>query len=971
MAAGIKGIAQNLQAMGRNGDSILAHIMPEEAAMLKRMGGAGTINPKTGLPEFYFGDISSYGGSSPGGSISSGRDSSSSNQSPSYGGGSASWSGGGRDSSSSNQSPTYSSGGGRDSSSSNQSPSYTGGDGGGFNSANFGVGGGMLTPSNPSMSFSGGGGGGFGVPTIISNAASSIGQSLFNFSDTSTALIRDVYNNPSNYIPSFGSPNQAGYFGDIPSSVGQLPGTPNASGVVMNPRTTPVMSQEEQRAAYANAAGDIYFLSQGPQVSSRQWNTEPIEVPPAPTSTTNAYNFVPNYEGLPQEEAALQQRMRTTRLMEGFDTAFPPPNAPRQLPSFPAVPDAAELYGVDTSAGIASLQRPMSMPEIRPTMSLLADRLPNAPGVEETAAPQPTPQPAPQPAPLGSSLEELMGTVPAGNPMFPSMAFRQAVPTVAIGGQQVPSTFNVNVPNFLVDTRKTQWGSGFYPKDPDLYSAVTTTLPSKGVVFKPGSQMTELGIPAAGSAVYTGVPFGEGVTEEQIKAAQEFLKTEEALGGYNKFMTDYGSSLTPRSVTRTTFDMTQPGSQAIPDVSGGVGPQGFGDVPLSFESPAEVGGAVATTLDTYFNELSKAQTGVAPRNTYFDEVSKAQTGQAPRPSVPAQEPTRIDGVPIYAEARPFSGPQSRIALSNEARYAGGGIFSDIEELNDLPAGYLGKLYGIESTFGTNLVAKDSSARGPFQFTDSTGQQYGLRGPGFDNRMDLLQSAAAAGSLAVDNRASLARTLGRQPSAGELYLAHQQGIGGAKALLRNPDRSAFDALKVAYEGNEKKALAALVNNGGNLNMSAAEFANKWISRMERAAVSPPGGYGGPAPLPRRRSEAPAVAPTAAQVAQNPQATGNFLDAQFEAVLAMTGAGQADLADASAVPSGFNVFEDTGALPARTGGDGRPNYNPRRDVVEQAPVTETPVTPPRLTTGMDLTRQAYTPRGLATTRSPVYS
>ena len=41
--------AQNLQNLGRNGDSILAHITPGEARLLKRKGGAGTINPKTGL----------------------------------------------------------------------------------------------------------------------------------------------------------------------------------------------------------------------------------------------------------------------------------------------------------------------------------------------------------------------------------------------------------------------------------------------------------------------------------------------------------------------------------------------------------------------------------------------------------------------------------------------------------------------------------------------------------------------------------------------------------------------------------------------------------------------------------------------------------------------------------------------------------------------------------------------------------
>ena len=40
--------------MGRNGDTMLAHINSEEAAMLKQMGGTGTINPATGLPEYGF-----------------------------------------------------------------------------------------------------------------------------------------------------------------------------------------------------------------------------------------------------------------------------------------------------------------------------------------------------------------------------------------------------------------------------------------------------------------------------------------------------------------------------------------------------------------------------------------------------------------------------------------------------------------------------------------------------------------------------------------------------------------------------------------------------------------------------------------------------------------------------------------------------------------------------------------------------
>ena len=43
---------RRLAAQGRGGDSMLAHINPREAEMLQRMGGAGTINPNTGLHEY-------------------------------------------------------------------------------------------------------------------------------------------------------------------------------------------------------------------------------------------------------------------------------------------------------------------------------------------------------------------------------------------------------------------------------------------------------------------------------------------------------------------------------------------------------------------------------------------------------------------------------------------------------------------------------------------------------------------------------------------------------------------------------------------------------------------------------------------------------------------------------------------------------------------------------------------------------
>jgi hypothetical protein len=44
---------KDLASLGRYGDTMLAHINPQEAALLKSLGGAGSVNPKTGLPEFF------------------------------------------------------------------------------------------------------------------------------------------------------------------------------------------------------------------------------------------------------------------------------------------------------------------------------------------------------------------------------------------------------------------------------------------------------------------------------------------------------------------------------------------------------------------------------------------------------------------------------------------------------------------------------------------------------------------------------------------------------------------------------------------------------------------------------------------------------------------------------------------------------------------------------------------------------
>ena len=91
-------------------------------------------------------------------------------------------------------------------------------------------------------------------------------------------------------------------------------------------------------------------------------------------------------------------------------------------------------------------------------------------------------------------------------------------------------------------------------------------------------------------------------------------------------------------------------------------------------------------------------------------------------------------------------------------------------------GALLKIAELESSFNPQARNTSSSAGGLFQFIDSTAADYGLA-----DRFDPSQAADAAARLAKDNAASLRKVLGRDPTAGELYLAHQQGAGGAAKL----------------------------------------------------------------------------------------------------------------------------------------------------------------------------------------------
>ena len=152
------------------------------------------------------------------------------------------------------------------------------------------------------------------------------------------------------------------------------------------------------------------------------------------------------------------------------------------------------------------------------------------------------------------------------------------------------------------------------------------------------------------------------------------------------------------------------------------------------------------------------------------------------------------------------------------------IVSDAAQRYGVDPNALLNIAMIESSGNPAAKNPRSSAGGLFQFIDSTAAQYGLR-----DRFDPAQAADAAARLTRDNAAHLRKVLGRDPTGAELYLAHQQGAGGAAKLLKNPNAP---AASVVGEN-------AVKLNGGRADMTAGEFAGLWLKKAGGSQAAPAG------------------------------------------------------------------------------------------------------------------------------------
>lgn len=148
--------------------------------------------------------------------------------------------------------------------------------------------------------------------------------------------------------------------------------------------------------------------------------------------------------------------------------------------------------------------------------------------------------------------------------------------------------------------------------------------------------------------------------------------------------------------------------------------------------------------------------------------------------------------------------------------------------------YVSRLFQIES--GGNPGATTGSNRGLGQFGPQEEARYGLSDA---NRSDYGAQASAVSREYGEHYPVLAKALGRAPTPGEMYLAHQQGVAGGPALLTaDPGTPAWQAIRPYYRSDAiaKQAITGnipanhpLYGRGADV-VTAGDFRNLWTAKF---------------------------------------------------------------------------------------------------------------------------------------------
>jgi hypothetical protein len=215
------------------------------------------------------------------------------------------------------------------------------------------------------------------------------------------------------------------------------------------------------------------------------------------------------------------------------------------------------------------------------------------------------------------------------------------------------------------------------------------------------------------------------------------------------------------------------------------------------------------------------------------ELNRSAAACSPKNAVACNRKTTL-------ETRDTTLDALQVTYSKETSKAG--IKDMIGQVSDVYQSDFSK-YGIDAESFLLTMANIESSMNPTS-TNSSGFQglyqfssilanstYNIGNPDASIRLDPVWSTAAAAQLALCSANALSKQ-GIAVTPENLYLAHQQGVGGASFLLKNSEMNVVDALMLtgAYKTPEKAA-KSISGNGGNVTRTAAEFVAIWSTKYQ--------------------------------------------------------------------------------------------------------------------------------------------
>jgi Transglycosylase-like domain len=309
--------------------------------------------------------------------------------------------------------------------------------------------------------------------------------------------------------------------------------------------------------------------------------------------------------------------------------------------------------------------------------------------------------------------------------------------------------------------------------------------------------------------------------------------------------------------------LPEPSPQQVPfqGISGGGRDRGGGAIAAGL---GKLGQGIEGALGDWAAKRKAQQEAIANANTLPGSspvFGSPSASASPKSGAPASNPYTPAPIGSASDTPIFTGQDSqaepRAPVPPIGAFPGSlptfaqGVAGTMTKTAGGPSSsYLPRLAQIENPSGNPYETSPTGATGKYQFIPSTWRQYGAGG---DIHSNADQDAAMA-RFTQANYAALQNGLGRPPTDGELYLAHQQGAAGAINLIQHPNAPAGSIVSPQN----------IRVNGGDPNAPASQFVQKWTSKFPD---QPPPTQTGAAAYAAMPPQLGVAGPTAPQVGQD--------------------------------------------------------------------------------------------------------